>query len=309
MSIRSGSAADTTPTAVSGDASPHPSAMRARFGWLAELVANRMFGDVVINENAVNKIRELAQTGTIVFTMRHRSFIDYFFVNHVLRREGLPLPVFANGVSTWPLAPVSDIFARLRTRIGQIFSGRGREAAESAHDACAEAVRQGRPVLIFMRGRRARGGVAGWLRPPSPTRVGSDFLREIVHARRGGDREYFVIPLAPFRGRSFRKREKGISALVYSVHEVPSDTRKLVTYWWNRKDLFITVGKEVSLGEFMQRFASDTEERIVRRLTRALQIFLHREERVVLGPALLPRRQIKALVLENDEITSTMRRL
>jgi glycerol-3-phosphate O-acyltransferase len=309
VSVRSDSAADATPAAVSADASPHPSAMRARFGWLAELIANRMFGDVVINENAANKIRELAQTGTIVFTMRHRSFIDYFFVNHVLRREGLPLPVFANGVSTWPLAPVSDIFARLRTRIGQIFSGRGREAAESAHDTCAEAARQGRPVLIFMRGRRTRGGITGWLRPPSPTRVGSDFLREIVHARRGGDREYFVIPLAPFRGRSFRKREKGISALVYSVHEVPSDTRKLVTYWWNRKDLFITVGKEVSLGEFMQRFASDTEERIVRRLTRALQIFLHREERVVLGPALLPRRQIKALVLENDEITSTMRRL
>jgi len=283
--------------------------MRARFGWLAELVANRLFGDVVINENAVSKIRELAQTGTIVFTMRHRSFIDYFFVNHVLRREGLPLPVFANGVSTWPLAPVSDMLARLRSRIGQILTGRGREASESAHDLCAEAVRQGHPVLIFMRGRRARGGIAGWLRPPSPTRVGTDFLREIVHARRNGDREYFVIPLAPFRGRSFRKREKGISALVYSVHEVPSDTRKLVTYWWNRKDLFITVGKEVSLGEFMQRYATDTEERIVRRLTRALQIFLHREERVVLGPALLPRRQIKALVLENDELTATIRRL
>ena len=309
MSLRSGSVAEATPATAKPEAPLHPSAMRARFGWLAELVAQRLFGDVVMNENAVSKIRELAQTGTIVFTMRHRSFIDYFFVNHVLRREGLPLPVFANGVSTWPLAPLRDILARLRTRIGQTFTGRGREAAESAHDICAQAVRQGRPVLIFMRGRRTRSGIAGWLRPPSPTRVGTDFLREIVHARRGGDREYFVIPLAPFRGRSFRKRDKGISALVYSVHEVPSDTRKLVTYWWNRKDLFITVGKEVSLGEFMQRFSADTEERIVRRLTRALQIFLHREERVVLGPALLPRRQIKALVLENDEITATMRRL
>jgi glycerol-3-phosphate O-acyltransferase len=309
MSPGSGGAAEATTTTATPEAPLHPSAMRAHFGWLAELVARRLFGDVVMNENAVSKIRELAQTGTIVFTMRHRSFIDYFFVNHVLRREDLPLPVFANGVSSWSLAPLRDMLARLRTRIGQVFTGRSGDAAESSHDFCAQAVREGRPVLIFMRGRRTRSGITGWLRPPSPTRVGTDFLREIVHARRSGDREYFVIPLAPFRGRSFRKREKGISALVYSVHEVPSDTRKLVTYWWNRKDLFITVGKEVSLGEFMQRFSADTEERIVRRLTRALQIFLHREERVVLGPALLPRRQIKALVLENDEMTATMRRL
>jgi len=309
MSAPSHSAVETTTSTVSAESSVHPSAMLAHFGRLAEMIATRLFGDVVMNENAVSKIRELSQTGTVVFTMRHRSFIDYFFVNHVLRREGLPLPVFANGVSAWPLAPLRDNIARLRRRVLEIITRRGRGTAESAHDYCAQAVHEGRPVLIFMRGRRTRRGITGWLRPPSPTRVGTDFLREIVHARRNGDREYFVIPLAPFRGRSFRKREKGISALVYSVHEVPSDTRKLATYWWNRKDLFITVGKEVSLGEFMQRFASDTEERIVRRLTRALQIFLYREERVVLGPALLPRRQIKALVLENDEMTATMRRL
>jgi glycerol-3-phosphate O-acyltransferase len=261
------------------------------------------------SRDAVAKIRELSRTGTVIFTMRHRSFIDYFLVNYVLRREGLPLPVFANGVSTLALAPLSVALARIRNRIvGWLRRGRGGDAT-SAHDVCAEAVQQGHSVLIFMRGRRTHAGPSGWLRPPRPARVGADFLREVVHARRQGDREYYVVPLALFRGRSFRKREKGLAALVYSVHEVPSDTRKLITYWWNRKDLFITVGKEVSLGELMQRYSTDTEERIVRRLTRAIQIFLHREERVVLGPPHLPRRQIKALVLENDEMRDVIARL
>jgi glycerol-3-phosphate O-acyltransferase len=286
----------------------HPSAMRSRFGWLAEFVARRLFGHVVMNENAVTKIRELAEVGTVVFTMRHRSFIDYFLMNYVLRREGLPLPVFANGVSSLPLAPLVDALAHIRAKFSSLSFGR-RDVSGSPHDACAEAARRGYPVLIFMRGRRTRSGPSGWLKPARPTRVGTDFLREIVHARRQGDREYFVIPLALFRGRSFRKREKGLAALVYSVHEVPSDTRKLVTYWWNRKDLFITVGKEVSLGDFMQRYSADTEDRLVRRLTRAVQIFLHREERVVLGPPHLPRRQVKALVLENDEMNSAIEQI
>jgi len=287
----------------------HPSAMQSRFSRLAEFVAEHLFSQVVVNENAVTKIRELSATGTVVFAMRHRSFIDYFLVNHVLRREGLPLPVFVNDVSGLPLAPLSHVLARFRTKLRTMFGGHSATTGESAHDMCAAAVKSGRPVLIFMRGRRARGGLAQRLARSRPTRVGTDFLREIVHARRAGDREYFVIPLALFRGHSFRRREKGVSALVYSVHEVPSDTRKLVTYWLNRKGLFITVGKEVSLGEFMQRYAADSEERIVRRLTRAVQIFLHREERVVLGPAHLPRRQIKALVLENEEMTEAIKRL
>jgi len=64
--------------------------MRSRFNRVAEFVAEKLFGHVVVNDNAVTKIRELASTGTVVFTMRHRSFIDYFLVNYVLRREGLP---------------------------------------------------------------------------------------------------------------------------------------------------------------------------------------------------------------------------
>lgn len=287
----------------------HRSAMLPRFGWLAEIVARRLFGHVIMHEDAVAKIRELSRTGTVVFTMRHRSFIDYYLVNYVLRREGLPLPVFANGISSLPLAPLSVVLRRLRGRIARLFRRDAGSNAASAHDACAEAVRQGHPVLIFMRGRRVHSGPSGWLRPPRPARVGADFLREIVHARRASDREQYVVPLALFRGRSFRKREKGLAALVYSVHEVPSDARKVMAYWWNRRDLFITVGKEVAIGEFMQRYSTDTEERIVKRLTRAVQIFLHREERVVLGPAHLPRRQIKALVLENDEMNAVIKRL
>ncbi len=151
--------------------------------------------------------------------------------------------------------------------------------------------------------------LGGWLSRTPVSKVGPDFLREIVHARREEGLETFIIPLAPFRGRSFTRREAGLSALVYSVQEAPSELRKLVTYWWNRRDLFITVGDAVALNEFAARYPEDDEERLVKRLTRAMQIFLLREERVVLGPALLPRRQVKALVLENEELTQVIRRL
>lgn len=287
----------------------HRSAMRSRFGWFVEKIADHLFFSVVMNEAAVRKIRALSAAGTVVYTLRHRSFVDYFLVNYVLRREGLPLPVFANGISATLLAPSRDIMRRVRIRLRELVSPGSSPADPESHDYCAQALQEGRPVLIFMRGRRHVGVFGRWLRRPGQSRVGSDYLRELVHVHRLAGREHFIVPMALFRGHSVHKRETTLSTLIYSAQDVPSDARKLAAYWWNRRGLFITVGKEVALTEFMERYGSDTEDRLVRRLTRAIQIFLVREERVVQGPALLNRRQVRSLVMGSDELQDELETL
>lgn len=286
-----------------GEGAAHSSAMRERFSWLAELAGRYLFRQVVINEASIDKIKRLAERGTVVYVLRQRSLIDYVLLNFVLRREGLPLPVFANGVSASALAPLGELVRVFRAKLRRRGSGRNGTAGD--HDHCANCVAQGRPVLIFMRGRR---GSAMFSRP-ARSRVGADFLREVVSTQTAGSREKFIVPLALFRGHSFKRRVTGLSAVVYNAQEYPSDTRKLFTYWWNRRNMFFTVGNEVVLSEFIARYHDELGDQIVRRLSRAIQIFLAREERVVLGPALLPRREIKAIVLESEEMSASIREL
>jgi glycerol-3-phosphate O-acyltransferase len=300
---------ETQTASAEGATGTHRSAMRTRFGWFVEKIADHLFFSVVMNEAAVRKIRALSEAGTVVYTLRHRSFVDYFLVNYVLRREGLPLPVFANGISATPLAPLRQILHRLRLRVRELIIPRERASDPESHDFCAHALRDGRPVLVFMRGRRRAGVFGRWLRRPGQSRVGSDYLRELVHVHRLAGREHFIVPMALFRGHSVHRRETPLSALIYSVQDVPSDARKLAAYWWNRRALFITVGKEVALAEFMERYGEDTEDRLVRRLTRAIQIFLSREERVVQGPALLNRRQVRSFVMRSEEMQDELETL
>lgn len=262
---------------------------------VAEFVGRRLFGRAVVNERLVEKVRDLAERGTVVYVLRHHSFVDFLMINFILRREDLPLPVFANGISSLALAPFREMAALLR----RAWSGEERlpSSTNVDLDRCAEAVAAGRPVLVFMRGRRD-AGAAGAERESSE-RVGGEYLRRILRLR--GEREVFVVPLAPFRGHSFRRRDTGITALVYNAHETTSEWRKLLTYWFFRRDLFLTVGTEVRLGEFLDRYPGDTEDRLVRRLTRAIQIFLYREERVVMGPPIMPRHKIRDIVLDPRE--------
>ena len=137
-------------------------------------------------------------------------------------------------------------------------------------------------------------------------RTGSDYLREIVHQLWTSGAEVSLVPLAVLRGRGMRRKESRLATLVYSVQEMPGEIRRLVSLLWNVRETSISVGVEVRLRDFTRQYQREGEERIVRRLTRALQIFLYREERVVWGPPLLPKRQVRQRALQDDEVRAVI---
>ena len=301
--------AGATDTAL-GDERPHRSAMSRRFGLAATLFARLAFRHVQIDPADIARLRRLADQGTLVYVMRYRSVVDFFLANYLLLREGLPLPQFANDISSLWLRPFREILVGLwkglRTR--QRFSGDVRQARD--RDRVARLSAHGRSVLLFIRSsRRGAAGRHRGARGARDPRRGADYLREIVHGLWGKDQPVLLVPLAIFRGSGLRRKGSRLASFVYSVHEAPSDVKKLVTYAWNARDLTISVGAEIPLNAFMAEYRDEGEDRIVRRLTRALQIFLYREERLVWGPTLRSKRQVREMVLDSDEVQELMRTL
>ena len=102
-------------TSVGGPA--HHSAMVRRFGLLPRWFARNAFQHVRVDPADIERLRRLASEGTLVYVMRYRSLVDFFLVNWVLVREGLPLPRFANGVSSLWLRPLRDLLGILWQRL------------------------------------------------------------------------------------------------------------------------------------------------------------------------------------------------
>jgi glycerol-3-phosphate O-acyltransferase len=286
----------------------HHSAMWRRFGLPARWFARLAFRHVRLDPAAIERLRRLASEGTLVYVMRYCSLVDYFLINYVLLREDLPLPRFANGVSSVWLRPFRDMLAVLwaALRSAQLFGKEVRRFRE--RDLVAQLTAHGRSVLLFIRSSR-RAGMGWGRRAAAEARQGSDYLREIVHGLWGREQAVFLVPIAIFRGSGLRRRGSRLASLVYSVHEAPSDLKRVVTYLFNARDLTISVGAEIPLPAFMQQYQREGEDRIVRRLTRALQIFLYREERVVWGPTLRAKRQVREIVLGSEDLQATIGRL
>jgi glycerol-3-phosphate O-acyltransferase len=279
------------------------------FSFLVEWLCRKLFAFVRVDPTAVERVRALASRGAIVYVMRHRSWVDYALVTYVLMREGLPTPQFASGLSPFLLRPVRELLRELWRRARTFRKPRELHEFEE-RERFHRLVREGRSVVLFMRsGVPAVRRVGRRRRTIAGTRTGSDFLREVVHRLWDSDQEAALVPVAVFRGRGMRRKESRFGTLVYSVQEMPGEARRLVSLLWNVRDTSISIGAEVRLRDFMQRFQHEGEERIVRRLARALQIFLYREERLVWGPPLLPKRMVRQRVLEDEEVVSTISRL
>ncbi|TMA68348.1 MAG: hypothetical protein E6J69_08110 [Deltaproteobacteria bacterium] len=274
------------------------STMLERFGLLARLLVRLIFSRVRLRPEAIEHLRQLARQGTIIYVMRYRSTLDYLLVNAVLLREGLPLARFAPGVSTVRFRPLGDMLRwtfRFRKR-----------ARAAAHAACAGLVAVREPVLVFM---RSQAVAARRRRALAAARLGPEYLRDVVRAAQASTGPVFLVPVAIFRGKGFRRKESRFATLLYSVQEAPGEAKRFFTYLWNAEETQLTLGREIALGRFLEEYRREGEERIVRRLARALQIFLYREERVVWGPALLPRRVVRDRVLRDPELKLLVRRL
>src|SRR5207244_3860089 len=83
------------------------------------------------------------------------------------------------------------------------------------------------------------------------------------------------LPLAIFRGNGCRRKESRLATLLYSVQEAPGEAKRFFNYLWNAEETQLTLGREIVLDRFVQDYRGEGDERIVRRLARALQIFLY----------------------------------
>ncbi len=299
-------AAETTANVSPARAVARRSPISVVAGWLFHW----LFSSVRMAPGAVDHIRSLAAQGPVLYIMRQRSLVDYLLVTTILRNEGLPVPEFANDLSPLWFRPLRRVLASAWRRWSGAhgFSREVRESEERSR--CLRLVTAGRSVLIFMRGRI--GGMrllAGRRRALTKMRTGSDYLREIVHHQWTSGQDVALVPLAVIRGRGMRRKESWLATIFYSAQEMPTELRRLLSLLWYARETSISVGVEVHLQDFMRQYQREGEERIVRRLARALQIFLYREERVVWGPALLPKRQVRQLVLQDDELTGLIRKL
>ena len=276
------------------DIDPYLSAMLPRFGLPMRAVAQRFFDHIEGDEQDLAPVREAVRDGSVVYVMRTRSVLDYLFFNHFLRKHGLPLARFANGVRTLFAAPLGDqlkvFWARLRQRRdGQLPLP---DPVDSGY--LGELVGRGSPALVFLKHRRQLLG-------PQLNNT-TDAVEVLVEMQRQRERPIFLVPQVMVWERAPDRTHRGLLDVLLGDPESPSRVRKLLLFLRNRKHAVARIGKPVNLQEFLAEHEGQPDARVAKKLRWLLLGFLYRERKVVKGPNIRPRRWLFDRILTEPKV-------
>lgn len=270
---------------------------------IVQRTARWLFRPVALDASRAEALRDLAAEAAVVYVVRYQSYFDYLLVTTTLAAAGLPAPEYAPGLRTPWRTRLRDARRALVDRLRGQQRERSAALRRADREHCRKLVEAGRPVLVFMRARAA--GVVGMARERDAlhrARPSLEPLREIVIGQWAQPRPVVFVPLAIVRGRGYRRKESRLATLVYTVRQAPGEVRRALSFLWNRRDTTVVIGREVALAEMIERYRGEGADRIVRRLSRALQIFLYREERMVQGPTLVSKPEVERIVLADPDL-------
>jgi glycerol-3-phosphate O-acyltransferase len=124
---------------------------------VADTLVDRVYAGIDVDREGIERVREAARAGTLVFLPSHKSHVDYLLLSFVLRKHGLAIPVIAAGdnLAFFPIGP-------LFRRAGAFFirrSFKGDRLYAAVVDAyIRRLMRDGFAIEFFLEGGRSRTG-------------------------------------------------------------------------------------------------------------------------------------------------------
>jgi len=118
---------------------------------------NTLFDGVTINEDGLNRVKNISKNGPVIFIPCHKSHIDYLILSYLLYNNNMPCPHVAAGknLSFWPMGPLfrrAGAFFIRRTFKGAVLYSK--VFSEYIHNLLAE----GFNIEFFIEGGRSRTG-------------------------------------------------------------------------------------------------------------------------------------------------------
>jgi len=262
---------------------------------------HKLAGKATFLESQQRLLKEMEEEGYVVYASKYRSQLDFLFLGARLSLAGLQPPVFA--FDTRPL-----LWLHFSKAIGVLVAFLRHYLKEGAFPNpyqsgdYRELVLSEEPSVLFLVGK------TGYYR-----RVGlieQDPLHLLVDMQRVMKKPIILVPTLIFHGKAPEKKHKGIVDIFFGDKERPGRLRKTLSFLRNYKNNILEIAEPLNLKVWLAEHSnlSSSKTGLAFQLRRELIDRIDRHRRVVTGPVMKSRWEIKEMVLHNNDLQKRMER-
>jgi glycerol-3-phosphate O-acyltransferase len=273
----------------------------SRPGFLLRWTLDPFFSRVEVNPKHLERFKELAQKGVVVYALKYRSHLDFLFFNRRYQKLGAPAPEVAFDLNLWMWQPFSHLvqiisaalnhFTRRRAWPNPFRDGYFLKILKARHGSML--------FLVDQVGFRQR-----FLKPRE------DPIRHLLELQEQLDFPIFLVPQMVIYEKAPLREEKGLLQTFFGDVENPGKLRKLVLCFFKSKRAVVEVADPVNLQEVLAEAPSEGRLReTAQKIRRDLISRIDLKRRMITGPVIKSRDEVMELTLTDPGLTQAMEHL
>ncbi|MBN2061543.1 MAG: 1-acyl-sn-glycerol-3-phosphate acyltransferase [Deltaproteobacteria bacterium] len=267
------------------------------FNW----ILYQLFKRVDIDNSMKNSLKEMQRKGTVVYASKYKGLLDYILYHDVYRRKRLPYPKITFDLNLSLALPFSRLIRVLLSQTS-CFVKYGKIPSPYTTGFYKKAIQQKKVALISL------------IDPKSFIKsfiyARKDHLQFLIETQKDMEMPIFIVPQLTLLQKDPEKEDKSLSSMIFGYRDHMSVFRKIALFFRNYCRAYIDFGKPLNLKEYLENQPpSRPIEDMASELRQMLIERIDNQKRIILGPIMKSRQQLKEMVLTDKKVVEQIERM
>jgi glycerol-3-phosphate O-acyltransferase len=253
-------------------------------------LAKTFLSHVSIADEYVEAIKKLSTEGVVVYALNQRSELNSLIISELVKRKGLPAPVFCHGMNMSFWQPLPKMMKFLWSSFLRRF-GKEQKAWLDKLVYLERIVNEKKSVVIHL-------GESEFIE----NRSAESAIVSLINVQKRVDFPIFIVPVLVSYGRRREKEDESLINILFGQTEYTGSLRRLITFIRYSSNAFVIPAEPVKLSEYLNKSNGISEGSIVHELRGELIDRIEKEKNTVVGPALKSREELIGMVLSDESL-------
>ncbi len=281
---------------------PHPSAMLDEPNGAYRLIFPRFFKRISVDEEGVERLRQVASRATVVYVTRYVGQLEYNYFSHLFSERGLPRTAYCNALTVRRWMKAGDWWRSIAGQEREIGT-HGRPLDPLVDGMLAEMVARGETVMLRVPQADLEEEHISYSNPLRG-------LRAIIDAQKRGDKPLVIVPVDFIWSRRPPSESRSMVDILFGEKEEPGRIRKFVLFWRNyKRRAQAMLGAPIEVKGLIESNPGASSEELTARLRQILKSTLRLQRRTITGPTIRPRSAMIQEVLSDEGLDELICRI